>query len=691
VAWWVIQNVVIAAALAVIVQVICRVGRFGPVARHALWVVVLVKLLTPPLVVWPWAVPMDGFSAPDPMQRVNAVPTAGGPNDATDRVDGAMSFDPTRSAPFLEPSQNQGDAPARPERSEPARQKSGPAIVAWLAGQWRTVWIAGAIAFGLTQLVRVLGIRRKLQGARAADAALTRRVEMCARRLGIEPISIKVVPGILSPLIWAAPRPVLLWPDRLMPHQSNVCLDGLVLHELAHVKRRDHWIGWLELAAGCAWWWNPLFWYVRAQLREYAELSCDAWVIDALPHGRRAYAEALLAVCASFPRDAAPMLAVGISTGNRRVLERRLIMIMRDRVSLRLSKVGVISTVLLTLAVLPAWAQRTATTAVPTADQRPVIMTVPPSQPIVAVPMEVRPEVMTVTIPKQTPRPRIGNVQANAALPEDAKKLIDQFNLDQERLRKELDAKVALQRADLIKKLQALQESETKAGHLDEALAIRTRIRQLESGVEWYRGFATAEPSLHAWNTGYALTSFNFRRSDLGPSNLAGYRARAGETLTFAIVGSDSGPVWGTDVYTDDSALAAAAVHAGAVANGRLGCVSVKLLPRQDGYKGATRHDLTSGDFASWPGSFSVTRADSCTIEITGSTTGHVWGTDVYSDDSTIAAAAVHAGILKAGERGSVKITILPGRDHYDGSTKNGITSGTYGTFGGSFRLERVK
>ena len=61
-AWWIFQNVVVTAALALAVALVCRVSlfRIGPVARHALWLLVLVKFVTPPLLVWPWA-------APDPL------------------------------------------------------------------------------------------------------------------------------------------------------------------------------------------------------------------------------------------------------------------------------------------------------------------------------------------------------------------------------------------------------------------------------------------------------------------------------------------------------------------------------------------------------------------------------------------------------------------------------------------------
>ena len=64
-AWWLFQNLVITAALAAVVVAVCRLTRIGPVARHALWLLVLVKFVTPPLVVWPWA-------APDPLGIASA-------------------------------------------------------------------------------------------------------------------------------------------------------------------------------------------------------------------------------------------------------------------------------------------------------------------------------------------------------------------------------------------------------------------------------------------------------------------------------------------------------------------------------------------------------------------------------------------------------------------------------------------
>jgi hypothetical protein len=67
-----------------------------------------------------------------------------------------------------------------------------------------------------------------------------------------------------------------------------------------------------------------------------------------------------------------------------------------------------------------------------------------------------------------------------------------------------------------------------------------------------------------------------------------------------------------------------------------------------------------------------------------------VWGTGVYTDDSSIAAAAVHAGVLEPGQLGFVRVYIDGVHEHYAASESHGIKSQPYGKWEGSFRLERV-
>ncbi len=68
-----------------------------------------------------------------------------------------------------------------------------------------------------------------------------------------------------------------------------------------------------------------------------------------------------------------------------------------------------------------------------------------------------------------------------------------------------------------------------------------------------------------------------------------------------------------------------------------------------------------------------------------GAVSNRVWGSDVYTDDSSICSTAVHAGLIDATSGGVVTIEIRPGQDRYVSTTRYGITSREYGSWSGSF------
>jgi hypothetical protein len=77
-------------------------------------------------------------------------------------------------------------------------------------------------------------------------------------------------------------------------------------------------------------------------------------------------------------------------------------------------------------------------------------------------------------------------------------------------------------------------------------------------------------------------------------------------------------------------------------------------------------------------------------FRVTGVVEGQLWGTDIYTRDSTIGAAAVHAGLLKAGETGYLRLTVVAPLEAYPGSARNGVTSTDYGAFPQAWMLEKV-
>jgi hypothetical protein len=186
------------------------------------------------------------------------------------------------------------------------------------------------------------------------------------------------------------------------------------------------------------------------------------------------------------------------------------------------------------------------------------------------------------------------------------------------------------------------------------------------------------------------------------------------------VVGAIGGGIWGTDTYTDDSPPGVAAVHAGLLSPGEWGFVKVTLLPGQGRYDGSMRNGVASQNYGEFGGSYRIESSPeqpvqlpggedasrlvpvgalrnrqgaSFVVQVVGATSagGSVWGTDSYTDDSPIAVAAVHAGLLKPGETGLIRVTIERGRESYTGSPRNGVTSLNYGAHPGSYRIERIK
>jgi hypothetical protein len=78
------------------------------------------------------------------------------------------------------------------------------------------------------------------------------------------------------------------------------------------------------------------------------------------------------------------------------------------------------------------------------------------------------------------------------------------------------------------------------------------------------------------------------------PDNLVALGDQLGQTFYFRVHGEEGGTVWGTDTYTGDSALRAAAVHAGAVALGETSVVKVTIVEPLQQYQGTTRNGITS-------------------------------------------------------------------------------------------------
>ncbi len=367
-AGWLLENGIVTAVLAALVWALCRWGRIGPVWRHALWMVVLIKLLMPPVFAWPWAVRDPLATAP--------IMADGSERSTMELLKSLLGDDvgprprSDTAAPAAMPHTGVGAGAAAPGASKPesaapaAADATVAATVSVHSPYWtrlRTtallmaLWLAGAAAYTALQLLRIAGMIRRVRGSSSATPELLAALRQRATSMKVRIPRARVLRNLGSPYIWCLFRPTLLWPAEIEP--TTDAARAMLVHELAHIRRRDHWVGWMMLLAGCAWWWNPVYWLTCRELRRNAEFACDGWAVQTLTAARRSYAEALLGVVEGRFKPRLP-LAAGIRDGGRQIIEARLRMIMQEKVPLRLPRAGAVIVALAVLASIPAWAQQ---------------------------------------------------------------------------------------------------------------------------------------------------------------------------------------------------------------------------------------------------------------------------------------------------------------------------------------------
>lgn len=351
-----LTNAVLATLLALLAAaatVVCR----RPALVHGLWLLVLLKLITPPLFYVP--IPDSWAAQPVTETATEATPPVAEEDPPAIVADGPMPSEDLAPIAVPEIEQPAVDVPS----------SIGPAEAApvWASISWRAVaaglWLAGSGLWFLVVGLRIWRFHRLLRYAQPAPVELETLAESVAMRLGLEDAPrVWLVPGAVSPMLWTLGRqPRLLLPSQLLDHLDANQQATLLAHEMAHWRRGDHWVRFVELLVSGLYWWHPVAWWARAQLREAEERCCDAWVVWALPGEARAYATALLTTVALFSEERMTLPVAASGIGYIRHLRRRVTMIMQGNTPPGLSRTGLLTVLglgLLILPLVPAWGQQ---------------------------------------------------------------------------------------------------------------------------------------------------------------------------------------------------------------------------------------------------------------------------------------------------------------------------------------------
>jgi beta-lactamase regulating signal transducer with metallopeptidase domain len=199
-------------------------------------------------------------------------------------------------------------APAQALASQPGESLVVPLLLIWLLGF--------AVMAGV-RLSRWLKLRALVREAHALPLPA--------------PVEVRASHSLLEPGLVGILRPVVLFPKGLLSTLSTAERDGILAHEITHLRRRDNLTAALHMAVEMLFWFWPAVWFIGARLIAERERACDEGVIAA-GHDPEAYAGGILKVCRFCIRS--PLACVPGVSGANLSLRIRQIMAEQETVGL---------------------------------------------------------------------------------------------------------------------------------------------------------------------------------------------------------------------------------------------------------------------------------------------------------------------------------------------------------------------
>jgi beta-lactamase regulating signal transducer with metallopeptidase domain/protocatechuate 3,4-dioxygenase beta subunit/peroxiredoxin len=159
-------------------------------------------------------------------------------------------------------------------------------------------WAVGVVASGAGLVWRHARMARRVRRSCPLDAtALPLDYPDLCRRAGLRrPVAMVAAPWAASPAVWGVFRPRILVPPDLAEGLGPDALRWVLLHELAHVRRRDAAVVLFQRLVQIVYWFHPAAWLANRMIDVQREFACDDAALAAAGVPRRACGDGFLTI-----------------------------------------------------------------------------------------------------------------------------------------------------------------------------------------------------------------------------------------------------------------------------------------------------------------------------------------------------------------------------------------------------------
>ncbi|MBW8034918.1 MAG: DUF3887 domain-containing protein [Planctomycetes bacterium] len=257
-----------------LVKIVLRT-KLAPRWHYCLWLLVIVRMLMP-------AAPQSSLSVfnliPDSIEHTTSAPIA--------EIAQVIKIDETPTVEPPLPVQLPSQIVPQQETPQPVTsQDTTPFTFPQLLHILPILWLIGAIVLaiyvfaGNFRLWSIVKLKRPVTDSRILDL-----LEDCKVQMNIHtPLAVVETDRVTSPALFGFLRPRLLLPEGMLNALSIAQLRHILLHELAHLKRGDIYLGWLVAILQTIHWFNPIVWFGFYKMRSDRELACDNLALSAMP------------------------------------------------------------------------------------------------------------------------------------------------------------------------------------------------------------------------------------------------------------------------------------------------------------------------------------------------------------------------------------------------------------------------